>query len=267
MSCLSKITAVLAWVVVNSFFGFHSNNFAGRRKLALLRLSSSISASVAGPYNGGANDQNPFDADFADMFSKPIPTWFDKKSQEEDNSKKVLKTREEILAEFRTKFEAIEAERKRKLEEKWAQIQKRMEEKKRNKGGLFGQAASLFKSKDDKEDEIMKSVPKTLEEMERYLESEESQQNFALPGFFEVFPELQWPKWARRRDGSAIECDTDSDCPLPLTCCNHPILPGPKFCCSGWGQRMLVKAYAYAYIKPDNASQSQSDSYSYSSCY
>jgi len=264
---LSKITSILAWVVVNSFFSLH-NKPSGMRKLTILGLSPAISA-LNSDSVGGVNNQSPFDSDFADMFSKPVPTWFDKKTQDEDNSKNIKKTREEMLKDLRAKFEAVEIERKQKLEEKWAQIQKRMEAKKREKNGWLSQVASLFESDEDKQEEAMKNIPQTLEEMERYLETEEAQQDFSLPGFFEVFPELRWPKWARRKDGSTIECDSDSDCPVPLACCNHPVIPGPKFCCSGWGQRMMVKAYAYQLIKPNNESNSngrESGNYGYGSC-
>ena len=61
---------------------------------------------------------------------------------------------------------------------------------------------------------------------------------------------MKWPKWGRNKDGSAIECDRDEDCPFPQACCPHPIIPGQKFCCTGWGQRIMVPAYARQQIAP-----------------
>ena len=68
----------------------------------------------------------------------------------------------------------------------------------------------------------------TKEKWATFWDEEEKQTGFSLPGFFEVFPELKfkWPNWARRKDGSAIQCETDADCPFPQACCPHPIIPG-----------------------------------------
>jgi hypothetical protein len=59
---------------------------------------------------------------------------------------------------------------------------------------------------------------------------------------FQVFPELQlkWPKWSKNKDGKIKKCVVDTDCPFPQACCPHPILPGDKFCCTGFGQRLLI---------------------------
>jgi hypothetical protein len=75
-----------------------------------------------------------------------------------------------------------------------------------------------------------------------------------LPGLFEVFPELRfpWPRWLKDRQGRRKPCKVPEDCPFPLDCCIHPILPGEKFCCSGWGRRMLVPQYAYNFITENN---------------
>ena len=72
-----------------------------------------------------------------------------------------------------------------------------------------------------------------------------------LPGILEVFPELRlpWPKWLKNKNGERKSCKTDSDCPFPLACCYHPILPYEQYCCSGWNKRIMVPQYIYEFIK------------------
>jgi hypothetical protein len=67
---------------------------------------------------------------------------------------------------------------------------------------------------------------------------------FQLPHILEVFPELNlpWPRWITR-NSQRIPCKKDSDCPFPATCCVHPVLPGEKQCCTGFGQRIPEKKY------------------------
>jgi len=76
-----------------------------------------------------------------------------------------------------------------------------------------------------------------------------------LPHILEVFPELNlpWPRWTLRNQ-QRIPCKKDSDCPFPATCCVHPILPGGKQCCTGFGQRLPVKKYLLNTIpvQPEN---------------
>lgn len=68
---------------------------------------------------------------------------------------------------------------------------------------------------------------------------------FIIPGFFEVFPELDflWPKWSLKNN-KLTECKSDKDCPFPQACCHHPIIPTKKFCCTGgYKIRKLEPAY------------------------
>lgn len=70
-------------------------------------------------------------------------------------------------------------------------------------------------------------------------------EEIVLPGFFEVFPMLdwKWPLWTMK-NGKRIQCKTDDDCKFPQSCCHHPIIPGDKFCCSGgYKQRVMKPAY------------------------
>ena len=66
------------------------------------------------------------------------------------------------------------------------------------------------------------------------------------------FPEIKnmWPTWMYNRKGR-IPCIKDSDCPVPSVCCVHPVLPGEKHCCTGFGHKPQMKvAYLYNYIQP-----------------
>lgn len=95
-------------------------------------------------------------------------------------------------------------------------------------------------------------------------EFEEERPKIQYPGFFEVFPELRmkWPKWSRDKRGNAIPCASDTDCPFPQTCCDHPIIPRErKYCCTGWGQRQMIPAYVHQvsnYLS-DNTNPSRRD--------
>ena len=66
--------------------------------------------------------------------------------------------------------------------------------------------------------------------------------DIVLPGFFEVFPMLEWkwPIWTMK-NGKRIECKKNDDCKFPQSCCNHPIIPGNKFCCSGGYKERVIK--------------------------
>ena len=57
-----------------------------------------------------------------------------------------------------------------------------------------------------------------------------------------------WPRWIQK-NGIKKQCETDNDCNFPSACCHHPIIPGDKFCCTGYKKRKLVKAYIYQHIQ------------------
>lgn len=94
--------------------------------------------------------------------------------------------------------------------------------------------------------------PGEAESLPPRMDNVSSQSSLTFPGFFEVFPEMKfkWPKWLKDKNGRRKPCKTDNECPFPTTCCSHPILYGEdKFCCSGWGRRLMVPNYANNYIK------------------
>eukprot|EP01036_Dinobryon_divergens_P022420 gene22420-30672_t len=196
----------------------------------------------------------PFDEDFAESISKPLPKWYlDSKAERESIIREVEKNRERIIQEFKAKYEITDELKAKELQERWTKIESRAKSKKSN--NWLDQVKKTFSptsteeiseglSSYDFDADEMKLT--TKEKWEKFWDEEEKQTGFSLPGFFEVFPELKfkWPNWARRKDGSAVECETDADCPFPQACCPHPIIPGQHFCCTGWGQRIMIPAYA-----------------------
>ena len=200
------------------------------------------------------NDKaNNFDMDFAEAMSKPLPEWFlEEKQRKEELMKEIMKNRERIMDEFRSKYEVSseEKERERKLEQERLNARRNeLAMKKNKKGGFLAKALGIS----TKNDEIVEEDETTRDKWEKFWAEEEETTGFSLPGFFEVFPELKlmWPKWAKKRDGSAIECEVDADCQFPQACCPHPIIPGDKFCCTGWTQRIMVPAYQRQLIQSD----------------
>jgi hypothetical protein len=187
--------------------------------------------------------------------SKPLPVWYEEGKAERERLVKVAQdNRDRIMQEFRAKYEVTPEDKERERIMRNAALDARMKGKKVEKGNVF----SRFLSKASKGSTSLKSSVEvdveeeddlddltTTERWERFLSEEEKTTGFDLPGFFEVFPELKfkWPKWARRKDGSALKCTTDRDCPVPLACCSHPIIPGDSFCCSGFGNRIMSPAY------------------------
>ena len=76
--------------------------------------------------------------------------------------------------------------------------------------------------------------------------------NINIPTILEAFPEFKnmWPIWMYNKKGRIL-CIKDSDCPPPSVCCVHPVLPGEKHCCTGFGYRkQKTPAYIYNYIQP-----------------
>jgi len=195
-----------------------------------------------------ATSNSKFDSDFAESISKPLPEWYkEQQKQQEIIQKEFEENRIRIMNEFRAKYEINEETKIEEIKKKWEIIdQSNKRRKLRNKTNSL---QSIWnKVSGNKANDIMNDDTNnimTQQEWEQFLEEEESSTGFYLPGFFEVFPELKlkWPKWAKRRDGSAISCETDQDCQFPQACCPHPIIPGDKFCCSGLGLRIMVPAY------------------------
>lgn len=213
---------------------------------------STLSFSSDGDDETNNDKASSFDMDFAEAMSKPLPEWFlEEKKRKEDLMKEVMKNRERILDEFRAKYEITAEEKEKDRKQKDAQLAARRKAlaAKKNKGGFLAKALGIS----TKSDEVVEEDETTRDKWEKFWAEEEETTGFNLPGFFEVFPELKlmWPTWAKRRDGSAIECEVDSDCQFPQACCPHPIIPGDKFCCTGWTQRIMVPAYQRQLIQSD----------------
>ena len=227
--------------------------------------------------DGGAikDPASNFDMDFAEAMSKPLPEWFlEEKQKKEELMEELNKNRERIMAEFRAKYEISNEEKAAEREKKDAVLElrrqaiaskkRKMKQQQSGSGSFLGRAlgistatkkstANAVAKGGQEEEEDYDDDVTTRDQWEKFWEEEEETTGFSLPGFFEVFPELklQWPTWAKKRDGSAVECEVDSDCAFPQACCPHPIIPGDKFCCTGWTQRIMVPAYQRQLIQAD----------------
>ena len=213
----------------------------------LQALSTAISPA---PSDEGQNV--PFDLDFAEAMSKPLPEWYESQKLEREKLMKELEdNRERIVREFRAKYEVKEEVKEAERTARWNFLdtrEKQREAKTKKRG--FG----------EEEAEGGEEEKSTKAKWEKFWEDEEKTTGFYLPGFFEVFPELQlkWPNWAKK-GGEAIECETDEDCQFPQACCPHPIIPGDKFCCTGWTQRIMVPAYAKQTAATDRRTRDEAD--------
>jgi len=196
-----------------------------------------------------------FDSDFAEAISKPLPEWYVQQQAAREIMKRELEERKvQLLEEFRKKYSISEEDKKAELAAKEA---KRRAARAKSKptswsSSLFGSKSASASQPQQLDDDDDLSSLTTKEKWDSFVDDEEKTTGFNLPGFFEVFPELKfkWPIWSKRRNGGAIKCERDSDCPFPAACCNHPILPGEKFCCTGWGKRVMVPAYQVQEIMP-----------------
>ena len=179
-----------------------------------------------------------FDSDFAEAMSKPLPDWYlEDKAKKEQLLQELQENRNRIMLEFKAKYELSEEEKAKELKEKWDRIDANLA--KSDSDPWYYKMIGVKKSKD--------KATMTKEKWESiWAESDKDKDPDNLfPGFFEVFPELllKWPKWTRNKDGKTRRCRTDSDCPIPQSCCQHPIFAGENFCCTGWGRRKMVPQY------------------------
>ena len=199
--------------------------------------------------NGDSTANKSFDSNFADAMSKPLPDWY--VEQKEERERILLdeqENRERTMREFEFKNVASVNSSSLNLDGKSGQF-------------FFQNAFGQERNNDDSSSDNTKA--------KKFSEQEEKDTGFYLPGFFEVFPELKlkWPKWARRKDGGTIDCETDRDCRFPQACCSHPILPGKKFCCTGWAQRVMDRAYIGNTILADDTPRGKKKSITKSYCW
>lgn len=254
-------------MIIANFAGFSSSFSCSGTSYSALNTISFKTGFLSAYDSKALNDDrfNSFDSDFAEAISKPLPQWYkESKAERERVLKEIEKNRDRIINEFKAKYEVSEQEKLAEKQEKLNRIRSRLEAKKSTGSSWITQALGLGSKQkslvaEDSDKEIAEEVMSTKENWDRFWEEEEKQTGFYLPGFFEVFPELKlkWPTWSKRKDGSAIACETDADCPFPQACCAHPILPGERFCCTGWGQRIMVPAYAYQNAPADLSSRDE----------
>lgn len=221
------LVSLLILALVSSFRSLIKTQ--SNRHISILYNHASLSIDQVGePAN--------FDSDFADAMSKPLPRWFkDQKEEQDRHLKELEKNRERIMLEFKKKYEIVDEEKVREYENNLA-----------NKSKKPSWIVELFvgSSKVELDENNEKT---TKQKWKEFLAEEQKSTGLSFPGFFETFPELKifkWPIWAKSKGGSVIKCETDQDCQFPQACCPHPILPGDKFCCTGFGRRAMIPAYA-----------------------
>mmetsp|Transcript_40502 Transcript_40502/g.41332 ORF Transcript_40502/g.41332 Transcript_40502/m.41332 type:complete len:302 (-) Transcript_40502:226-1131(-) len=200
----------------------------------------------------GSSKDKGFDSDFAEAVSKPLPDWYvTEKLKKEKFMKELEENRKRITEEYKAKYEVTAEVKAKEMKEKWDKIEARAIRKQNEKneksknwlGKVFAQTAT--RSEKDMDEALDTPKPTTRDAWEKIWDDDEKEPDFYLPGFFEVFPELKlkWPKFSRNKNGQRSKCQVDSDCPFPQACCQHPILPNEKFCCTGWGKRAMVPQY------------------------
>jgi hypothetical protein len=169
--------------------------------------------------------------------SKPLPDWYILEKEERELFLQELEAqREKIMIAFEEKYGRKNLEDMKRLGfDEGAELEKKRDSRTTNKGkkSWFEQAVAAV-GLGGKEDDTID------------LTEAREDPDFYLPGILEVFPELKnfkWPVWAKKRNGGLVKCETDRDCQVPQACCPHPIIPGDKFCCTGWGNRIMDKQY------------------------
>lgn len=250
---------VISWVTFISDGLYNSNKLRIRYKSHLNLRQEKIRLHSSPSFESDYNDDIPesestssssFDLNFAESMSKPVPQWYvDSEKNKEKLMVEIEKNRARIVAEFKAKYEISEEEKEKEREKRVDKLRAKMLENNKSENFAKKRLGRLdMSSLSAEEIELLREEEENSSTKERWetIWEEKEEEKFRLPGFFEVFPELQirWPQWSRRKDGSPIQCDTDDDCPFPQACCPHPILPGDKFCCTGWGQRIMTPAYA-----------------------
>lgn len=69
-------------------------------------------------------------------------------------------------------------------------------------------------------------------------------QTLRITELFDIFPEIQWPNY-KLYNGMKVRCTIDHDCPFLERCCNDPIFPSDKFCCTKHGNRNLISTFIF----------------------
>jgi hypothetical protein len=209
------------------------------------------------------NRASAFDQGFAESISKPLPQWYLEANLERERlMREVEQNRDRILADFRAKYEVSAIEKLAERQKQLASVKERLLQKgKEQRSGWWARLRGRAKVASTDIEVTAEEVLSTKEKWDTFWREEEEQTGFYLPGLLEVFPELnfKWPKWSRRQDGTAVECEADQDCPFPQACCPHPIVPGVSFCCTGWGQRVMIPQYAFQPLRPDAPTDATTD--------
>ena len=244
---------VILVINVELISGFLSTCRVKSRGLSKLFTANTIATTLG----DDESSKSSFDLDFAEAMSKPLPEWFkEQKKEQELLLKEIEDNRDRILKEFKAKYEITEEEKIAMRDKKWSELDARAARRREvpwyKKALTIGQKV-VPKTENNVEGEV--DDVSTKEKWQKFWDDERTDTGFYLPGFFEVFPELKlkWPKWSKNRNGKVTKCKYNDDCPFPEACCPHPFLPGDKFCCTGFGNRMLIPKYQgqEAYVRRD----------------
>lgn len=222
IALIAVLTVLLVIKTVNSLLQIKNSN-------RLCALFNHVSLSIRNPID--------FDSDFADSMSKPLPKWFQEQKEEQDKlMEEIEKNRERIMKEFKQKYEIVDEQQK--INEYETNLANKLNRKPSWLSFFGGEAKVELDENNDKS---------TKQKWKEFLIEEQKSTGLIFPNLLDVFPELKmfkWPIWAKSKSGNIIQCETDQDCQFPQACCPHPILPGDKFCCTGFGRRAMVPAYA-----------------------
>lgn len=220
-----------------------------------------------------------FDAAFAEAIGRSIKKWKQSKSssvtssttsqttainptQMEEVDNKENNEKEETITD--TSRESISGEmnlhpdiaryRQEELQKQWKTFQTKVQQRVSTRNPV----ATMLLTKEVKafEKQVLEKEMITEKELLRLAEKEAQyfgtkSKDSPIKELLNLFPEIKSmvPKFTRRRDGSLISCQADDDCPQPLTCCPGFLSNGERFCCSGWGERVLVPSYQYLTLK------------------
>jgi hypothetical protein len=114
----------------------------------------------------------PFDEDFAESISKPLPKWYlDSKTERENIIREVEKNRERIIQEFKAKYEITDELKAQELQERWTKIESRA----RKSNNWFDVVKKKFSTSSKEETEGLSS---DLESDEMKLTTKEKWEKF-----------------------------------------------------------------------------------------
>lgn len=164
--------------------------------------------------------------------------------------------------------------REEQLNKQWKQIQLKIQTRLQTRS--FIQRLTLSKEVKEVEEYILNKPTITEKEYKQLLKKEHNimkqllqrkdnnnDKKKPLQELIDLFPEVKSliPKYAKKEDGGLVLCTSDEDCPFPLTCCPGFRQTGERFCCSGWGERVMTPAYVMNPLLSDQPTGAKDSGY------